>query len=169
MVKLGLTLIVGGGDAEVLERCMKSVQGTLFDDVWITVTADDADIREVAGRYATRVLEFEWCQDFAAARNVGWLGMLDDPTITHKMWLDADDVVKPEEYQKLLALKERLKPDEIVLMDYVYSHDQNDAPVLTLPRERIYPNVEGYWWHDCIHEYINMQYDFNSRVRRGPG
>jgi len=59
MVKLGLTLIVGGGDAEVLERCMKSVQGTLFDDVWITVTADDADIREVAGRYATRVLEFE--------------------------------------------------------------------------------------------------------------
>lgn len=156
MNRLGLTMIVGPGDADVLERCLKSVEGPLYDEVWITVTAPDRDIREVADRHATRVLEYEWTHDFSAARNVGWLGMLEDPSITHKMWLDADDVLKPDAVRALLDLKPALDGGTIVLMDYVYSHDEHDRPLLVLPRERIYPNVPGYEWHDPIHEYVNF-------------
>lgn len=162
-MRWGLTIIVGHGEEAELERLMKSIQGPLFDEVWITIATPDPSneptLRSVAERYATRVLEFTWCNDFAAARNLGWLKMLKDDTITHRVWLDADDVIKPSEYEKLIALKERLDANTVVLLDYVYSHDEHDRPLLTLPRERIFPNVDGFRWHDRIHEYINLEWE----------
>lgn len=77
-----------------------------------------------------------------------------DYMITHNC--DADDVIKPEEYKKLLELKPKLRNWDIVVLDYVYSHDEKDNPVLVLPRERIVKNCDHIKWHDPIHEYMNL-------------
>lgn len=166
---LGLNIIVGAGESKELERCLKSVQGDLFDEIVVTVTHKegeevDPSVDAVAKKYATNVPYFQWCSDFSAARNYSF----SHNTTKMILWLDADDVVKPSEYQKILQLKERLKTEEkdMILMDYVYSHDDKDQPQLVLPRERLVRNCAEIKWHDRIHEYLNM--DASFRTERVP-
>ena len=149
---LGLNIIVGPGEHQELERCLQSCQGPLFDEVVVTVTSEDEKVKAVAERYADKVPYFKWIQDFSAARNYSF----SQNTSEYIFWLDADDVIKPDEYQKLLAFKPEIYKYEIVVLDYVYTHDDKDQPVLILPRERIVKNCDHIKWHDPIHEYLNM-------------
>lgn len=160
--KFGLNLIVGSGEADILERCLKSVQGINFDEVVIThaTRMRDEEVVRVAERYATKVAFFEWCDDFSKARNYSF----SQSEARHILWLDSDDVVKESEHAKINALIERLPEIDVVLMDYVYSHDDKDRPVLVLPRERLVRNTPDIRWHDPIHEYLNM--DGSMRISR---
>lgn len=69
---------------------------------------------------------------------------------------DSDDVIKPSEYQKLIELKPKLDQWDMVLCNYVYTHDDKDVAVMVLPRERIVRRCDYIKWHDPIHEYLNM-------------
>jgi len=160
--KLGLNLIVGSGEADILERCLKSVQGINFDEVVIThaTRMRDEEVVKVAEKYATKVAFFEWCDDFSKARNYSF----EQSEAAHILWLDSDDVVKESEHDKINALVEKLPEIDVVLMDYVYSHDDKDRPVLILPRERLVRNTPKIRWHDPIHEYLNM--DGSMRISR---
>jgi glycosyltransferase involved in cell wall biosynthesis/tetratricopeptide (TPR) repeat protein len=149
---LGLNIIVAAGEQKELERCLKSIQGPLFDEIVVTQTAEDELVKEVALKYGARVEWFKWVRDFAAARNYSF----SKSTTTFIMWLDADDEVKPSEYQKLLDLKPEIDKYDMILLDYVYNHDEKDNPVLVLPRERIVRKCDNIKWHDPIHEYMNM-------------
>jgi GT2 family glycosyltransferase/tetratricopeptide (TPR) repeat protein len=160
---LGLNIIVGPSEEEELERCLKSCQGELFDEVVVTTTSDDEKVQAVAEKYADKTPFFKWVRDFAAARNYSF----SHSTSKFILWLDADDVIKPSEYQKLLQLKNsgQLEQSDIVLIDYVYFHDNEDKAVVVLPRERIVRNCDAIKWHDPIHEYMNMD---GQRVNRFP-
>lgn len=160
--KLGLNLIVGSGEAKVLERCLKSVRGIKFDEIVVTHASrmEDKEVLDVAGKYATKVAKFVWCDDFSAARNYSF----SQSEAQHILWVDADDVIKESEHAKINALIPELENLDIVLFDYVYSHDDKDRPVLVLPRERIVRNCKEIKWNDCIHEYLNM--DASMRIKR---
>ena len=149
---LSLCIIVGSGESFELNRCLESVQGRLFDEVCITVTSDDKSVEDVALKYADKVSYFEWCDDFSKARNYSF----SKATMSHIMWLDADDVIKDENYQKLLKLKQELNSYDAVLIDYVYAHDADDNPTVILPRERIVRNDTNIKWVDPIHEYLDL-------------
>lgn len=160
--KLGLNLIVGAGEAKILERCLKSVQGIKFDEIVVThaTRMDDPEVLEVANRYATKVASFKWIDDFSAARNYSF----SQSEAVHILWLDSDDVVKESEHAKINALIPELKDLDVLLFDYVYSHDDKDRPVLTLPRERLVRNTPKIKWNDPIHEYLNM--DGSMHIKR---
>jgi GT2 family glycosyltransferase/tetratricopeptide (TPR) repeat protein len=160
---LGLNIIVGPGEADELERCLKSCQGELFDEVVVTNTSKDEKVQAVAEKYADRVPFFSWIEDFSAARNYSF----SHSTAKFLLWLDADDVIKPGDYRKLLELKNSGQLDnfEVALIDYVYFHDNSDKPVVVLPRERIVRNIEAIKWHDPIHEYMNLD---GQRIGRFP-
>lgn len=153
-MSLGLNIIVGPEDAEVLDRCLQSIQGSLFDEYVIVNAAsiETPDVKSVCEKYNINYHFVKWCDNFGQARNYC-------KSLTKSeffMWLDSDDVIKPEEYQKLLELKPKLRNWDIVVLDYVYSHDEKDNPVLVLPRERIVKNCDHIKWHDPIHEYMNL-------------
>lgn len=160
--KLGLNLIVGAGEAKILERCLKSVQGIKLDEIVVThaTRLDDAEVMEVARRYATKVARFDWTDHFAEARNYSF----SQSEAQHILWLDSDDVIKTSEHEKINALIPELPNIDIALFDYVYSHDDKDRPVLVLPRERLVRNCPDIKWHDPIHEYLNM--DLSKRIKR---
>ena len=151
---LGLNMMVAKGGAEELRRCMTSMKGDLFDEIVIINAAPERDeeVIELANEYADIVDYFKWCDDFAAARNFAF-SLSTTPWI---FWCDADDVLKESEYTKLLEFKPKIPQYDMILMDYVYSHDANDKPVLVLPRERIVKRCDYIKWHDPIHEYLNM-------------
>lgn len=160
---LSLCLIVGPGESKELKRCMESCKGDLFDEICITHATKDEDeeVLKIAREYTDNVTTFEWCNDFSAARNYNF----SQATGKHIFWLDADDEIKPEDYQKLIEIKDKLTPYDIVMLQYVYSHDDKDRPQVILPRERIVRNCEKIKWNDIIHEYLNMEPSFNMTKR----
>lgn len=150
MASLSLCIIVGSDEAKELERCLKSVQGPLFDEIIVVLTQKDKQVEEVARRYADKTPSFEWVDDFSAARNFSFL----QASSSYIMWLDSDDEISPENYNKLIELKPELEGNDYVYMTYNYGHDDQGKPLVTLPRERIVKNSQNLRWHDPIHEYI---------------
>ena len=62
-----------------------------------------------------RFYDFLWKDDFSAARNF----ITEKADTDYWMWLDADDVITPENQEKLLRLKESMDSDtDVVMMDY---------------------------------------------------
>lgn len=151
---LGLNIIVGPDDKEVLDRCLKSCVGDLFDEMVVTLCMEkeDQDIRKVAESYGVKTYFFKWNDNFSDARNFSF----SKNKSMYIMWVDSDDIIKPDQYKKLLEIKPSIDKWDIIVLNYVYSHDENDAPVLVLPRERIVKNCDHIKWHDPIHEYMNL-------------
>ena len=67
--RVSLCMIVRD-EEENLRRCLKNVRG-VFDEIVVVDTGSRDRTREVAGEFGGRVVEFPWCDDFAAARNAG--------------------------------------------------------------------------------------------------
>lgn len=157
---LSLSLIVGPGEAFELKRCLRSCIGTingkpeLFDEINVTFASnkEDEEVCAVAEEYATKLTKFNWIDDFSAARNYNF----NQSEMSHILWLDADDVIKPEDYDLILSRKDKIYDLDMILISYVYAHDNDDKPVIVLPRERIVRNTEGIRWEDPIHEFLPM-------------
>lgn len=74
--------------SETAEKCLRSLEPickALPTQVIVTLTAENPRLRVLAERYADVVSEFQWCDDFAAARNENfrhatgeWYMYLDD-------------------------------------------------------------------------------------------
>jgi glycosyltransferase involved in cell wall biosynthesis len=149
---LSLCIIVGKEEQVELERCLRSTQGSLFDEIIVTRTHEDTQVEAVAKKYAARTPFFKWVDDFSAARNYCY----DQAKGKYIMWLDADDELSVEAYRKLQDLKSSVLEKcqvHYVLMNYNYSWS-GDKVLLTLPRERITLNDPVYRWCDPIHEYL---------------
>ena len=148
---ISLCMIVKNEEA-VLERCLKSVAG-LVDEIIIVDTGSTDETKAIASRYADRVLDFEWIDDFSAARNYAF----DQATMDYQMWLDADDVLPAGEREKFVALKESLRPEiDLVTMKYHTHLDPNGRPLYSSTRGRLLKRERGYRWLDPIHECIPL-------------
>ena len=90
-------------EEEVLGRCLDSVAG-FPDEILVTDTGSTDGTKAAAMERGARVLDFPWRDDFAAARNFSF----SQGRGTYLFWMDADDVVRPDQRRKLLDLKERL-------------------------------------------------------------
>jgi GT2 family glycosyltransferase len=66
-VRVCLTMIVRN-EQEDLPSCLESVRG-LFDEIVVVDTGSVGRTREIASEFGAKVFEFEWVDDFAAARN----------------------------------------------------------------------------------------------------
>jgi GT2 family glycosyltransferase len=96
--RVSLTMIVRD-EQENLSHCLESVRG-LFDEIVVVDTGSIDPTKEIAAEFGARVFDFEWVDDFAAARNEA----LSHATGDYAFWLDADDLVEPVEREKLRTL-----------------------------------------------------------------
>ena len=110
MATISLCMIVKNEEA-VLGRCLDSAAG-LVDEIVVVDTGSTDATREIATRYADRVCEFAWIDDFAAARNFAFA----QASMEYCMWLDADDVLLMQDREKFLDLKRSLPASVDVVM-----------------------------------------------------
>jgi len=91
-------VLIAKNEASCLARCLESAKG-IADELIVVDTGSTDDTPAIAQRCGARVLNFEWCDDFSAARNVG----LEAARGRWILALDADEYL-PE--ASVLALRE---------------------------------------------------------------
>lgn len=88
-IKLSACLIVKNEERN-LERCLTSLAG-IVDEIVVVDTGSTDRTVEIAQKFNAKLGQFEWCQDFAAARNES----LRLATGNWVLWIDADEEVAP--------------------------------------------------------------------------
>ena len=152
MVTISLCMIVKDEEA-VLKRCLESAK-EIADEMIVVDTGSRDQTREIAEKEGARVYQFPWIDDFAAARNFSFSQAVMD----YCLWLDADDVLLPEDRRRLQKLKESLEPGvDMVMMKYNTAFDSQGKPIFSYYRERLIRNFRGYRWMGAVHEVIPPQ------------
>lgn len=82
-----------------LEQCLQSVQG-LVDEIIIVDTGSTDKTKKIALRFTSKVYDFKWCDDFAAARNESLKYATGDWILV----LDADEVISKEDFAVIKEL-----------------------------------------------------------------
>ena len=149
MITISLCMIVKNEEKN-LGRCLESIRG-LVDEIIITDTGSTDRTKEIARSYTGRVYDFPWIDDFSAARNFAF----SKAAMDYCMWLDADDVIEPEDHERFLALKRSLSPKtDVVMMRYHTAFDEAGNPAFTYYRERLIRRLAGLRWQGAVHEAI---------------
>ena len=152
MATVSLCMIVKN-EEEVLGCCLDSAR-EIADEIIIVDTGSTDRTKEIAAKYTGKIYDFEWRDDFSAARNESFK----KATMDYCMWLDADDVIPEREQQKIKELKEQLTPDvSAVMMKYVTAFDDAGKPAFLFDRERLLKNGDGYLWSGRVHEAVTVK------------
>jgi len=149
MITTSLCMIVKN-EEKVLERCLNSAKD-IVDEIIIVDTGSTDKTKEIANKFTSKVYDFKWIDDFAAARNYSFSKATKD----FILWLDADDVILDEDKQKFIDLKNSLNSSiDIVMMKYNVGFDENGNVNFSYYRERLIKREKNYKWESPIHEVI---------------
>lgn len=149
MVTVSLCMIVKN-EEDVIGRCLESVRG-MVDEIIVVDTGSGDRTKEIAGQFTDSVYDFEWIEDFSAARNFAF----SKASMDYCMWLDADDVILDRDRALFLSLKETLEPDvQVVMMKYNTGFDSEGNVTFSYYRERLLKNHAGHVWLGAVHEVI---------------
>lgn len=151
MVTISLCMIVKNEEA-VIGRCLDSVSA-LVEEIIIVDTGSTDRTKEICQRYTDRVVDFQWIEDFAAARNFSF----QQATQNYILWLDADDVLTVEAQEKLRLLKQTLSPSiDAVSMDYHLGFDEDGNVTSRLKRYRLVKKAKQFQWIGAVHEFLEV-------------
>lgn len=149
MTTVSLCMIVKN-EQDTLGRCLESVRG-IADEIVVVDTGSTDGTKEIAARYTKNVHDFQWIDDFSAARNFAFSKAGMDCIL----WLDADDILLPEDRERFLKLKEELSPDvDAVMMKYNAGFDAKGNVTFSYYRERLVRRERHFHWREPVHEYI---------------
>lgn len=140
-------------EEDTLRNCLHSVKD-IADEMIIVDTGSTDRSKEIAREFTDKMYDFEWINDFAAARNYSFKQATKD----YILWLDADDVLLEDDQKKLLALKKDLDSAvDSVTMIYDYSFDEFGNVTLSLRRNRLVKRSQKFKWHGYVHEYLAVR------------
>ena len=153
MIRISLCMIVKN-EERVLARCLDSI-ADLMDEIIIVDTGSTDRTKEIAARYTDRIYDFEWIQDFSAARNYAFSLAKMEYIYT----ADADEVIDENNRKRFRYLKECLLPEiELVQMKYgnqlqhgtVYNYDEEYRP-------KLFKRQREFVWEGSVHEMVRLE------------
>jgi glycosyltransferase involved in cell wall biosynthesis len=137
-------------EEQYLDRCLRSI-ADLVDEIIIVDTGSLDQTKAIAKKYTDKVIDFNWIQDFSAARNYAF----EQATKQYQMWLDADDYIKAEDQAILKRLKNSLSADvDVVMAKYAVSFDETGNCTMMYFRERLLKRSANFQWSGRVHEVI---------------
>lgn len=138
-------------EAAVLARCLQSI-ADVVEEIVIVDTGSVDGTKEIAARFTHLLYDFPWCDDFSAARNFAFSKATGD----YLLWLDADDILPPQEAEKLRQLKATLDktPYDTIFLPYDIAFDAQGKPIFSFERERLVRNLPQAKWVGRVHEVI---------------
>lgn len=168
MITVSLCMIVKN-EEKILDRCLGTV-ADLVDEIVIVDTGSTDGTKELARKYTENIYDFQWTDDFSAARNFAFSKARMDYIYS----ADADEVLSEENRERFRRLKETLLPEiEIVQMKYgnqlqygtVYNFDEEYRP-------KLFKRRRDFVWESPIHETVRLEpviYDSDIVITHLPG
>jgi glycosyltransferase involved in cell wall biosynthesis len=139
-------------EEDSIGRCLSNVKD-LVDEIIIVDTGSIDRTKLVVRQYTDQIYDFEWTEDFAAARNHAFsLAQME-----YIMWLDADDLIRENDRQKLAVLKENIDPSvDSVTMNYHLAFDEFGNVTSSVRRNRLVRRANKFQWIGAVHEYLEV-------------
>lgn len=160
MPSLSVCMIVKD-EEPVIGRCLASV--SLFADEIILVDTGSKDrTKEIAATYTDQIFTIPWEDNFAKARNESY----GKASCDYVMWIDADDVILPEDAKRL---KERMRfledRADVIFLPYA-DHKKGESKVFDsyLIRDRIIRRSLQPKWENPIHEAIPIEENWRKVI-----
>ncbi len=131
-----------------LQGCLESIRD-VADQIVVVDTGSTDGSCDIARAYNAEIHHFEWCDDFAAARNA---------SIEHArgewiLWLDADERLTPESLPLLRkSLRREKKP--VVYQIQINNRTLDDAGAYISTAYRLFNNRRGIRFTGRIHEQV---------------
>ena len=127
-------------EAYFLADCLGAA-AAFVDEIVIVDTGSTDDTREIALGYTDRVHDFEWIDDFAAARNYGLAQASGDWALV----LDADEAISPPDYSRLREAMRSDRYDGYYLTARSYTGDSRRSGIrAAMPDD---PLCRGYRYY----------------------
>lgn len=141
--------IIAKNEESRIEQCLSSVKPCGFEIVVVDTGSTDRT-KEIAARYADKVLDFAWCDNFSAARNFS----LQEASNNWIFMMDCDETIKEIDVEELNYFRKHLS-DKVGSVSRENLVTQNGA--LTLNNidytERFF-NRKLYRYTGIIHEQL---------------
>ncbi len=153
---VSLTMIVKDEEAN-LATCLRSV-ADLVGEIVIIDTGSVDRTREIALEFGARVHDFQWIDDFSAARNEA----LDRARGRWILWLDADERFDADGRRRLASLLESLGDESAgYIMNQVCLRQSTlTGPIRhddkLVPQVRLFPRLPGIRWEHRVYEQISL-------------
>ena len=109
MMSIGLVMIVKN-EERCLRKCLSRAK-KLVDEIYITDTGSTDDTVKIAEEFHAHISRFEWCNDFAAARNFA----LRQSECDWNLMLDADEYLVSGKRKDLIRFMERAEKSGTVV------------------------------------------------------
>jgi len=126
------------------------------DEIIVVDTGSSDNTKEIALRFTSGVYDFEWVDDFSAARNFA----MSKAGKSYHLWLDADDRITPENGLRIEALKRQF--DGRKAFYFVLENHRPDSPPSSCLQLRCTPLIPELHFEGRVHEQI-----FPSAARAG--
>lgn len=154
MSKIALAMIVKGADdeAELLDRCLSNMSPNV-DGIFITRTTKPGEekneaVAQVARLHGAILSDFEWINDFSAARNFNFSQVPKE--FDYILWTDADDIWRGLEKLKDV-LSEHAHTDGFGV-NYLYDWDEYKNPTVVHRKTMLIKNDGCATWVGALHE-----------------
>lgn len=140
--------IIVKNEEDVIERCLKSVNGC-FDEIIIVDTGSDDNTKKICEKYTDKIYDFCWSDDFSKARNFAFSKAKSE----YLFWLDADDVIEKNELEKIIQIKKTKGEFDTYMFKYCLFEKESDVQMEYF-RERLVKNCHNSIFRGFIHECI---------------
>lgn len=145
--------IITKNEAEHLERCLSALEPYGFEIVVVDTGSTDHS-KEVASKYTDKLYDFEWINDFSAARNYS----ISRASHNIILCLDTDEYITELDLEQLQTLIEQ-NPKSVGMikrLDYFEADGEKRCQISRI--ERIF-NRKYYHYERTIHEVLVPLYN----------
>ena len=152
MITITACLIVKD-EENVLERCLASLEG-IADEIVIVDTGSSDGTRAIAAAHTSKVYDFEWTDDFAAARNFAFSKCGGDYIYS----ADADEIIDEADREKFRKLKSVLDPS-IDIVQFLYTNQLEFNTTYNFDRElrpKLFKRLRTFVWEGEVHEQVRL-------------
>jgi glycosyltransferase involved in cell wall biosynthesis/Flp pilus assembly protein TadD len=147
--KVSLCMIVRN-EERFLPECLRSV-ADLVDETVVVDSGSTDRTREIAEGFGARVIDFQWVDSFADARNES----LRHATGNWVLWMDADERLDAANRERLRALLAGLGSENAgYVMRQSSRLEAGHQAVVHVDQVRLFPNHPGLAWRYRVHEQI---------------
>ncbi len=150
MITISLCMIVKNEEKN-LERCLSSY-APLMDEIIVVDTGSTDRTKEIAARFTDKIYNFEWINDFSAARNFSF----EKATCDYIFSADADEVLDDVNRQQFAILKQVLD-EEIEIVQMYYGNQFQNGTIYNYDcelRPKLFKRLRTFTWIEPIHETV---------------